>query len=219
MPSLGRLMKTLCSSRSSRVFRKERWAMAKAKPITGLDVQAPTGKNARIIAKVRFEEMYEWDRYADNPYHVRELHNLRIAAKRLRYTLEIFEDVLPPACQSIADELSQIQDELGALHDGDVMIALLRLCMGGEDAGIVYEQALVKAGKQKSNGKLLLQPALVAAVLDPDVAPSARQRYGLEQLSLKQLQLREERYRAFRQHWYLLQARDFRREILDVLNE
>ncbi len=193
--------------------------MAKAKPLTDLDPRAPTGQNARCIARTRLDEMYSWAADVDNPYEVRGLHNLRIAAKRLRYTLEIFEDVLPPACQSIADELSQIQDELGALHDGDVMIALLRLCMGGEDAGIVYEQALVKAGKQKSNGKLLLQPALVAAVLDPDVAPSARQRYGLEQLSLKQLQLREERYRAFRQHWYLLQARDFRCEILDVLNE
>jgi ADP-heptose:LPS heptosyltransferase len=47
-------------------------------------------------------------------YEVRGLHNLRIAAKRLRYTLEIFADVLPAACQSIADELAQIQDELGA---------------------------------------------------------------------------------------------------------
>jgi hypothetical protein len=30
-------------------------------------------------------------------------------------------------------------------------------------------------------------------------------------------QLREEHYRAFRQHWYQLQARDFRRELQDVL--
>ncbi len=193
--------------------------MAKAKPLTRLDPQAPTGQNARFIARTRLDEMYSWAADVDNPYEVWGLHNLRIAAKRLRYTLEIFEDVLPPACQSIADELSQIQDELGALHDDDVMIALLRLCMGSEDAGITYEQALVKAGRQQGKGKLLLQPALVAAVLDPNAAPSAGQRYGLEQLLLKQVQLREERYRAFRQHWYQLQARDFHREILDILND
>ncbi len=193
--------------------------MAKAKPLTRLDPQAPTGQNARFIARTRLDEMYSWAADVDNPYEVWGLHNLRIAAKRLRYTLEIFEDVLPPACQSIADELSQIQDELGALHDEDVMIALLRLCMGSEDAGITYEQALVKAGRQQGKGKLLLQPALVAAVLDPNAAPSAGQRYGLEQLLLKQVQLREERYRAFRQHWYQLQARDFHREILDILND
>jgi CHAD domain len=163
--------------------------------------------------------MYDWAAGVDAPYEVHGLHNLRIAAKRLRYTLEIFEDVLPPTVQAMADELAQIQDELGALHDSDVMIALLRLCMGGEDAGVAYEQALVQAGKQKAKGKLLLQPALVATVLDPNVAPSAEQRYGLEQLLLKRWQQREERYRAFRQHWYQLQARDFRREILDTLSE
>ncbi len=31
--------------------------MAKAKPITGLDVQAPTGKNARVIARTRLENL------------------------------------------------------------------------------------------------------------------------------------------------------------------
>src|SRR5260370_38784886 len=79
------------------------------------------------------------------------------------------------------------------------------------------EEALMKARKQKGNGKLLLQPNMVAAVLDPDVAPSSQQRYGLEQLLLKQRQWREERYQAFRQHWYQLQARDFRPELLDTL--
>ncbi len=192
--------------------------MAKAKSLIDLDPNAPTGQNARQIAYIRLDEMYDLTAAIDNPYEVRGLHNLRIAAKRLRYTFEIFEDVLPSACQAISKELVQIQDELGALHDCDVMIALLRLCMGGEDAGIVYELALVKAGKQKGKGKLLLKPSLVATVLDPDVAPSAKQRFGLEQLLRRQLQIRDERYQAFRKHWYQLQARDFRREIRDILS-
>ena len=192
--------------------------MAKAKPLTSLDPQAPTCQMARRAVYTRLDEMYSWSADVDAPYEVRGLHNLRIAAKRLRYTLEIFEDILPPACHAFADELAQVQDELGAVHDNDVMISLLRLCLGSEDAGLAYEQALVKAGKQKSKAKLLVQPALVAAVLDPDVAPDATQRYGLEQLLLKQSQSREERYRAFRRHWHQLQARDFRRELLDVLH-
>ncbi len=141
--------------------------MAKAKPIRGLDSQAPTGKNARIIARARLEEMNGWGKYVDNAYRVRELHDLRIAAKRLRYTLEVFEDVLPGACKLVVDELAQIQDELGALHD---------------------------------------------------VAPTAEERYGLEHMLLKQQQCREERYTTFRQHWYQLQARDFRHEILSILD-
>src|SRR5215467_11008658 len=104
-------MKTSWRSRWNRVSRKERLPMAKAKPITGLDPQAPTGKNARIIAKIRLEELFSWESYVDNPYHIQELHNLRIAAKRLRYTFEVFEDVFPLASKDIVKELVQIQDE------------------------------------------------------------------------------------------------------------
>ncbi len=192
--------------------------MAKAKPVTGLDPDAPTEKNVCIIAHTRLEEMYSWAKYVDNPYEVRNLHNLRIAAKRLRYTFELFEDVLPSACQGIAKELAQLQDELGALHDADVMIALLRLCLGSEVGGTMYEQVLSKADKLSGKGQLMLQPELVSIVLNPDVAPSAEQHYGLEHLLLQEQDRREEYYKAFRQHWYQLQARDFRREILDALD-
>src|SRR5690348_1568587 len=193
--------------------------MAKAKSLTFLDPQASTDQMARRAVYTRLDELYNWSAGVDAPYEVRGLHNLRIAAKRLRYTLEIFEDTLPPACHAFAGELAQVQDELGAMHDNDVLIALLRLCLGSEDAGLAYEQALVKAGKQKSKEKPLLPSDMVAAVLDPDAAPDAKERYGLEQLLLKQSQSREEHYQIFRRHWHQLQVRDFRRELLDVLQE
>jgi hypothetical protein len=193
--------------------------MAKAKPITGLDPHAPTGQNARSIARTRLDEMYEWARYVDQPYNIKELHNLRIAAKRLRYTLQIFEDALPDACRPIAEELSKLQDELGALHDSDVMIALLRLCLGSEDAGPPYEQLLSKVDKQPQKGRVLLRPELVADVVDPNTSPSAEERYGLEQLLLRRHQKRDKQYQKFRQHWDQLEARDFYHEILDILND
>ena len=194
--------------------------MAKAKPITGLDTHAPTGKNARIITKVRLAELYSWEKYVENPYYVRELHDLRIAAKRLRYTLEVFAEVLPEACGPIIKELEQIQEELGNLHDSDVMIALLRLCLGSQDSGAIYEEALAHANgaKKKAKGeKLLLPPELVRDLVDLAVVPHVEERYGLEQLLHQQQQRREEQYTAFRQHWYQLQARDFRREIVAAL--
>jgi CHAD domain len=193
--------------------------MAKAKAIRGLDSQATTGENARIIARLRLEELYDWSQYVDNPYHVRELHNLRIAAKRLRYTLEVFEEVLPAACHAIVKELTSVQDELGALHDSDVMIALLRLCLGSQDSGTAYEEALLDAKKYQDKKGFTLPADLVADLLEPGVAPTAEERYGLERMLLKQQQQREEQYSAFRQHWYQLQARDFRREILGILDE
>lgn len=193
--------------------------MAKAKPITGLDPHAPTGKNARAIAETRLEEMYSWGEYVDDPYDVKNLHNLRIAAKRLRYTLEVFEDFLPEACKPIVEELTKIQDELGTLHDSDVMIGLLRLCLGSQESVPMYDQALSAAQKQNSKGGSILRPELVATLIDAKAAPSAQERYGLEQLLQKHEQERGEQYEAFRQHWYELQAQDFRREILDTLSQ
>ncbi|HLI04941.1 MAG TPA: CHAD domain-containing protein [Ktedonobacteraceae bacterium] len=192
--------------------------MAKARTITGLDCQETTGANARIIAMIRLEEMYRWAKYADHPYDVQGLHNLRIAAKRVRYTLEVFEDALPEACKPIVDELSQLQDELGAIHDSDVMIALLRLCLASQDSGAAYEQALAHIGEYRVRGKVIVPPDLVANLVEPSTLPTSEERYGLEQLLQKRIQHREDEYNAFRQHWHQLEARDFRREILEVLD-
>ena len=192
--------------------------MAKAKPITGLDAQAPTGENARSIARTRLEEVYSWSDYVDSPYAIRELHNLRIAAKRLRYTLEIFEDFLPDESKSAVKELEQIQEELGSLHDSDVMIALLRLCLGSQESP-VDNQALSSKQKGQGQSRSMVQPELVAELLNPSVAPSAEERYGLEQLLRRQEQAREEQYCAFRQHWYRLLEQDFRRNLLNILDK
>ncbi len=191
--------------------------MAKAKPIVGLNPQDPTGKNARLIAKVRLEELYSWESYVDNPYNIVELHNLRIAAKRLRYTFEVFEDALPVACKPIHEELVRIQDELGEFHDTDVMIALLRLCLGSHDAVMIPETVHLNGNEHSPKEKALVSPELVQELLDPAVAPSVEERYGLEHFLRDQEQLRNKQYDAFRQHWYELQARDFKRQILELL--
>ena len=189
--------------------------MAKAKNIKGLDAQAPVIENARIIARTRLDELYDWDRYIGEPYRIRELHNLRIAAKRLRYTFEVFEDVFPEQCQAFVDELTQIQDQLGALHDSDVMIALLRLCLAGQDS--VTQQQL-QADNGQSGEKPLVARELVAHLLDAAVTPNAQERYGLEVFLKEQEREREQQYQQFRQHWYQLKTRDFRREMLAVLD-
>ncbi|MBO0777754.1 MAG: CHAD domain-containing protein [Ktedonobacteraceae bacterium] len=188
--------------------------MAKAKAITGLNPAAPTGKNARKIALGRLEELYARSSAVDQPYALQELHDLRIAAKRLRYTLEIFADELPAGCEAVVSELTQIQDELGQLHDSDVLIALLRLCLGSQENPLP-ERALAQL--QRSTARSFVWPDMVVELLDRSVAPSAEQRYGLEQLLRKQQQTRTEQYQTFRRHWYRLQEQDFRRQLLDLL--
>ena len=191
--------------------------MAKARPITGLNLQDPTGKNARMIAKVRLEDLYSWENFVDNPYNIVELHNMRIAAKRLRYTFEVFEDALPVASKAVLKELVQLQEELGDFHDTDVMIALLRLCLGSHDTATIPEPVHLNGNKQHAHEKSLVSPELIADLLDPTVAPSVEERYGLEHFLQNQEQLRNKQYDAFRQHWFALQARDFKRQVLEIL--
>lgn len=191
--------------------------MARAKVITNIDAHAPTGVNARIIAKTRLEEMYVWDVYVNDPYNVHELHNMRIAAKRLRYTLEIFEETYPQERVPIIQEITQIQEELGSIHDSDVMVALLRLCLGSYDSGVNYEYAL-KSVVDERQGKAMVNPAMLASLIDPHAPPSAEERGGLESLVNSIQQQREEQYIAFRNHWNQLKEQDFRHKITVLLD-
>jgi CHAD domain len=192
--------------------------VAKARAVKNLDASAPVVDNAYRIAKTRLEELYEWDAYVDEPYRVHELHNLRIAAKRLRYTLEIFAEVLPEKSADVIEALTRVQDGLGALHDSDVMIALLRLCLGCQDSGSGYRYALAATAQRRGQGRFDLDPVLLSHLVAPDIATSAEQRQGLERLLRDVQERRKQEYAAFRQRWYQLKARDFRHEILDLLD-
>ena len=191
--------------------------MAKARPITGLNPQDPTGKNARMIAKVRLEDLYSWESFVDNPYNIAELHNMRIAAKRLRYTFEVFEDVLPVASKVVLKELVQLQEELGDFHDSDVMIALLRLCLSSHDTLTMPEATHLNGNNQHAHVKSLVSAELITDLLDPKAAPTVEERYGLEHFLQSQEQLRTKQYEAFRQHWFALQAQDFKRQVIELL--
>jgi CHAD domain-containing protein len=69
-------------------------------------------------------------------------HELRIDAKRLRYTLEFFQEVLGPEVEPVIGALIAVQDHLGALHDADVTQLHLRRDM---------EKLLKSSGKRQKN--------------------------------------------------------------------
>ncbi len=61
-------------------------------------------------------------RWAD----VTTLHDLRIAAKWLRYTLEFVREALGPDAGTVIEKVVALQDHLGWLHDADVAAGLAR---------------------------------------------------------------------------------------------
>ncbi len=191
--------------------------MTKAKPIPQLDIHASNDKNARIIIKTRLEEMYSWDACVDNPERVQDLHNLRIAAKRLRYTLEMFKAILPEKSASLCKEVEQIQDELGALHDSDVMIALLQLSLNSQDSETSNADVQPATSQELQTEKIAFHPNLLSYILDPTAAPSTQECQGLMLLQTSLQQERAVQYIAFRNHWYRLKELDFQRQVLDML--
>jgi CHAD domain-containing protein len=58
-----------------------------------------------------------------NPFEIETLHELRIAAKRLRYALELFQQCWGRSISGYAKRIARIQGALGDLHDCDVWIA------------------------------------------------------------------------------------------------
>jgi CHAD domain-containing protein len=74
------------------------------------------------LANVRAYD--EWVTIPDPP--VARLHALRIACKRLRYTLEFFREVLGPDTKELIEEVVVLQDHLGDLQDAVVASGILR---------------------------------------------------------------------------------------------
>jgi CHAD domain-containing protein len=73
-----------------------------------------SGINARL------KELLEHAAYIQDERNVTELHNMRISAKRLRYTMEAFADLYGASLKPFINQTRKFQDMLGDIHDADV---------------------------------------------------------------------------------------------------
>ena len=73
-----------------------------------------------IIERLRELEKLSTDMF--NPFEVETLHEMRIAAKRLRYAVELFQQCWGRSIGSHAKRAARIQSALGDVHDCDVWI-------------------------------------------------------------------------------------------------
>ncbi len=87
--------------------------------------------------------------YIQDPNAVNELHQMRISAKRLRYTMETFETWFPDVLPKAIKQVKNVQEILGDIHDCDVWIAMLPTFMEEEQ-----QRATDFYGKPIGMGKL-----------------------------------------------------------------
>lgn len=84
-------------------------------PVTFLEI-------SQAIILERLKELEDLSDCLFRPFDVEELHEMRIAAKRLRYTLELFQQCWGHSIAPYAKRMARIQSALGEVHDCDVWI-------------------------------------------------------------------------------------------------
>jgi hypothetical protein len=100
--------------------------MAPARKIRHLRCSDRFADAARAVLAARIEEVEDRRALIAGPDDPQPLHDLRIAAKRLRYSLETFAVAFPPGeAEAHADRIRDLQDILGRIHDLDVLEDLL----------------------------------------------------------------------------------------------
>ena len=95
----------------------------KARPIEDLDPGGSLRPGVALIVSVRLDELRGFVDTALTPGAGGAQHDMRIAAKRLRYVLEVFEPCLGAEAETARRSAKQLQSVLGDLHDCDLMLA------------------------------------------------------------------------------------------------
>jgi CHAD domain-containing protein len=100
--------------------------VAKAKPIQDLSADDSYAEAAAKIISVRSGELMEHARGVLDTGDIERVHDMRVATRRLRAALEVFEPCFPgkPFAQALG-EVKRLADGLGERRDRDVAIAAM----------------------------------------------------------------------------------------------
>jgi CHAD domain-containing protein len=112
--------------------------VARARKV-GIDCEAPFAAAAALVLGVRAEEVFDHAAGVLDLDDVERVHDMRVATRRLRAALEVFEEAFPRKQHRKAlKRVKALADALGARRDLDVEIELLGGLSGevaGEDRG------------------------------------------------------------------------------------
>ncbi len=130
----------------------------------------------------RLDEFLAYEPYVDQPACVAELHAMRIAAKQLRYTIEIFAPLYPGELAPQMQAIKACQELLGDLHDCDVWTTLLPQFIAQERQRVITFYGHINP----------FHPLIP----------------GLTYFQENRTQVRGQKYLAFREYWQTLQIED-----------
>jgi CHAD domain len=180
----------------------------KAKRVKGLEPDGTLADNLERIVATRLDELCSFVPRALDPSRVKALHDMRIAAKRLRYILEVAaEPCFGPYAQTAIRRAKDLQDLLGELHDCDVQLPRVRALQDELRAADALE-ARARAGD--------------APDLDPTLAsgtPHAESWRGLETMAIYLQARRGLLFERFLELWQSLERDGFRARLEYAISE
>lgn len=142
--------------------------------------------------QTRIDELLKHEPYIQDPNNQVELHAMRISAKRLRYTLEAFEDLYGSRMKPFINTTKELQDLLGLIHDMDVWAAFIPNFIEEERSRIVGYFA--------------------------NDRPLKRLLPGLEAFRLSRLEVRAKAYDDFIVLWQAISSQNLWQNLLKLIN-
>jgi CHAD domain len=180
----------------------------KARRVKGLDPAGPLADQVERIVLVRLDELHRFVPAALDPAEVTALHDLRIAAKRLRYILETTaEACFGPYARTAAKRARELQDLLGEIHDCDETLPRV-IALADELCDTDATVARLAAGDADD-----LDPALTAGT------PHAEARRGLQTLAVHLQARRALLHGRFLEEWRRLEREGFRARLEYAVTE
>jgi CHAD domain-containing protein len=161
----------------------------KARRVKGLDPAGPLADQLERIVAVRLDELYAFMPRARTDDVA--LHDMRIAAKRLRYILEVAHPLFGEYSARAVEVVKELQEVLGDIHDADVQVP---------EVGDVLAEVVAADVAAGSAGHREHYAGLLALVVELQVR-------------------RRERFERFLALWEELQRKGFRSRLVYAIGE
>lgn len=116
-------------------------------------------ETANQAIHARLAEFLAFDEIVHEPEKIQEIHAMRIAAKRLRYTLETFAPLFDDGLKETIKTMRASQDMLGSIHDGDVWAISIDQFIEEERQRTIEYFGTARPFKRLAPGLLLYQEA------------------------------------------------------------
>src|SRR4051794_19838005 len=137
--------------------------MARARDVEGLQAGDAFAVAAGRIVSVRAHELFDHAENVLDTEDIERVHAMRVASRRLRAVLEIFERAFPPdQWQPVLEDVKALADALGARRDPDVQIEYFEALRHELTADEVAGLELILAGlrDEQAVGNEVLAAAL-----------------------------------------------------------